>query len=348
MLGTPCYTFSVQYLHLFRDDIIKNNLCAILQHTAVVLRIIITYTCLITKHSAKEMEQHCRDNNNDYEHMSVNTRASTCMECILCDDIDNFAYPHHSAGIMCIGHICSLSNDHESLCYLCLSTFLSIAYIIIDIAYFYIQSARRVLTASTGISLFYTFFIALSFYIYRKRHIAVALMKFGWKISDPAVNFGVLDWISVLSTCVLQKWVCMYERYQSCLIILVLQLVVESLTTLSFLSAQTSYIQLVLSLTRSPTDIDKLKRLLPIDHLVVVLIDHGLQIFQWLIALCSLGFSLIIADEMITEPQSSTRNSHDDAIEISHPEAHSIPRLENVLFENDCVQIWGLEHDNAS
>lgn len=42
-------------------------------------------------------------------------------------------------------------------------------------------------------------------------------------MNDPSINFGIHDWISVLSTFVLQKWVCLYERYQSCLLILILQ-----------------------------------------------------------------------------------------------------------------------------
>uniref|UniRef100_A0A0M3I257 G protein-coupled receptor n=1 Tax=Ascaris lumbricoides TaxID=6252 RepID=A0A0M3I257_ASCLU len=323
---------------------------------------------------------------------------------------------------------------------------LSVAYIFVDVGYFCMRSARRTLTASTGISLFYAFFIALSFHLYRKRRIAIALkvcsvfaivlcnsalhtiymfgqelllgslsekmfssrsnallhgadiflalfsavlaikslrfdmrtvllhhrllsqpscingplkmlnylaniniltvafefslilvMKFGWRMSDPAVNFGVLDWISVLSTCVLQKWVCMYERYQSCLIVLVLQLVVECLTTLSFLSAQTNYIQLMLSLARSRADIDKLRQLLPIDHIIIVLTDHGLQVLQWAVALCSLGFSLVVLDEVVTErdPDTPAENRN----EASRVDGLMLTGVDNVLFENDTVHI---------
>ncbi|KHN79959.1 hypothetical protein Tcan_17619 [Toxocara canis] len=327
---------------------------------------------------------------------------------------------------------------------------LSLAYVVVDVGYFCVRSVRRMLTASTGISLFYTFFIALSFHLYRKRHIAIALkvccvfaivlcnsalhtvymfaqevligsmqqkflsnitsallhgadiflalcsaalaieslrfgtrtvllhhtllsqpscingplkmlshlatinimtvafefsliliMKFGWKMSDPAVNFGVLDWISVLSTCVLQKWVCMYERYQSCLLILILQLVVECLTTLSFLSAQTNYIQLMLSLARSHADIEKLRKLLPIDHIIIVLTDHGLQVLQWAVALCSLGFSMVVFDEVVTQREPSDPRE-------TPVESNVLTGVDNVIFENDSVHILSFDHTAAA
>lgn len=334
----------------------------------------------------------------------------------------------------------------------CLSAVISLLYVAVDIGYFCASSARRTLTASTGISLFYTLFIALSFHLYRRKHLMIALkvsavfsivlcnsaahtiyvfvqdiwlgamiikvmagataavlhgfelflsicslilgiatlrfstrtvllhttlqtqpaciknplkmvdhlatiniltvalefsliliMKFGWKMGDPAVNFGVLDWISALSACVLQKWVVKYERYQSCLIILVLQLVAESLTTLPFLAAQTGYIQLMLSLARS-ANLDKLRQVLPIDHIIIILTDHALQVLQWAVALCSLGFSLILLEETVTEeippslPPPSTLNGVTDSSRVAFQAG-----IDNVVFDDDSVQIVPLE-----
>ncbi|VDN58409.1 unnamed protein product [Dracunculus medinensis] len=349
------------------------------------------------------------------------------------------------------------ASRHDELCSLFLfleSVILALAYIALDISYFTLNITRRTLTASTGISLFYALFLALSFHIYRRDHITIALkvgcvfaiillncslhtiymfgeefligtlniklfsvdliiavystfiaihclrfntrtilthtvlqsqpscisallkmlnhlatinfltltlefsliliMKVGWKMNDPSINFGIHDWISVLSTFVLQKWVCLYERYQSCLLILILQLVVECITTLSFLSAQTNYIQLMISLARSNANINRLRQLLPVDHIIIILVytDHSLQVLQWAISLCSLGFSLIVLNEIVVDKNETNGDLHPTVAVTNEP--HMAPKNEpisinglngfnNNAFEDDTIQIVEIE-----
>lgn len=65
--------------------------------------------------------------------------------------------------------------------------------------------------------------------------------------------------------------------------------------------------------------------------------DHGLQVLQWAVALCSLGFSLVVLDEVVTErdPDTPAENRN----EASRVDGLMLTGVDNVLFENDTVHI---------
>uniref|UniRef100_A0A914VLL8 JmjC domain-containing protein n=1 Tax=Plectus sambesii TaxID=2011161 RepID=A0A914VLL8_9BILA len=133
-------------------------------------------------------------------------------------------------------------------------------------------------------------------------------VKLNWKFTDAAVNYGVLDSISMLATCFLQLWVTHPNNlhFQWPLLVLVLQLFAEALTTIGFLSAQTNYVQMMLTFYRvqqqSGYGGQKVRDVFPIDQIGFVMAGHFIQAIQWALVTASL-IAAAVAQERIDEAE---------------------------------------------
>lgn len=77
-------------------------------------------------------------------------------------------------------------------------------------------------------------------------------------------------------------------------------LLAESLTTFNYLSAYTTYIQLLLMLGRMPKA-RAFGDYFPISHLLLVVLCHVIQLAQWLLTLASTLFATLLVDALAAD-----------------------------------------------
>uniref|UniRef100_A0AAF5RXG6 Uncharacterized protein n=3 Tax=Wuchereria bancrofti TaxID=6293 RepID=A0AAF5RXG6_WUCBA len=106
-------------------------------------------------------------------------------------------------------------------------------------------------------------------------------------------------WINSISTCLLQIWVCKHERFQRCVIILIIQLISDCSTILLLIMVQAGIVQTVIAMmTRHSKTLQYASA-----RIFYIVIDHILQIIQWALNICSLGIALMVLDKMGTEDE---------------------------------------------
>uniref|UniRef100_A0A0R3RS73 G protein-coupled receptor n=1 Tax=Elaeophora elaphi TaxID=1147741 RepID=A0A0R3RS73_9BILA len=117
-------------------------------------------------------------------------------------------------------------------------------------------------------------------------------------------------WINSISTCLLQIWVCKHERFQRCVIILIVQLISDCLTTLLLILVQASIVQtVVIMMTRHSRTFRHTS-----PRIIYIVIDHVLQIVQWALNICSLGLALVVLDRVETEDDDFSDGTVEDDV----------------------------------
>ncbi len=175
----------------------------------------------------------------------------------------------------------------------------------------------------------------------------LVFVKVQWKVHDTTQSYGVLDMISTFIMSLLQLYIS--YRHNSHIsypmIVLFFLLLAEVLTTFSYLSAYTSYIQFLIMIVRmmspksSPeharrparplnlpknitesltttvlpttTQVSPLMDLFPISQITLVVLSHVIQLVQWGLAISSLVCTSMCLEQMQQNWVSvAARNAH--------------------------------------
>ncbi|VDK79499.1 unnamed protein product [Onchocerca ochengi] len=142
---------------------------------------------------------------------------------------------------------------------------------------------------------------------------------------DLVLGTKLFLWVNTISTCLLQIWICKYERFQRCVIILVVQLISDCLTTLLLIMVQANIVKTVITIMtlRSKTFQHANARIF------YIAVDHILQIIQWVLNICSLGVTLIVLDA--TETGGDDSNEAVDNLAFFSDEISYAPSMNELL-----------------
>uniref|UniRef100_A0A914ZBS1 Gustatory receptor n=1 Tax=Panagrolaimus superbus TaxID=310955 RepID=A0A914ZBS1_9BILA len=133
-----------------------------------------------------------------------------------------------------------------------------------------------------------------------------------------SMTSSIHDWLITAVQSLFLFWVTKYDRYQCTLLILIFQLANVSLVTLDLLAQQTDLIQMLITILFQHDEMaSKLKTTIPafpIDHFIIILILHFLQIAQWFLTVFALAISVYIIDNVVEDESVKSNDNHEISI----------------------------------
>uniref|UniRef100_A0AC34QLL0 Uncharacterized protein n=1 Tax=Panagrolaimus sp. JU765 TaxID=591449 RepID=A0AC34QLL0_9BILA len=133
-----------------------------------------------------------------------------------------------------------------------------------------------------------------------------------------SMTSSIHDWLitAVMSTFLF--WITKHERYQCLLLIVIFQLANVSLVSLDLLAQQTDLMQMLITLLFQHDQIStNLKTTIPnfpIDHFVVIIVLHFIQIAQWFLSVFGLGVCVYLIDNIVEDDANVTNDVHEISV----------------------------------
>lgn len=133
-----------------------------------------------------------------------------------------------------------------------------------------------------------------------------------------SMTSSIHDWLITTVQSVFLYWVTKHERYQCVLLVLIFQLANVSLVSLDLLAQQTDLMQMLITLLFQHGQLSQNLRTsipnFPIDHFVVILVLHFLQITQWFMSVLSLGICVYIIDSIVEDDSVKSNDNHEISV----------------------------------
>ncbi|CAG9538240.1 unnamed protein product [Cercopithifilaria johnstoni] len=138
-------------------------------------------------------------------------------------------------------------------------------------------------------------------------------------------------WINSISTSLLQIWICRHERFQRCVIILIIELISNCFKIFLLIMVEEEIVQTIIAV------MTRYNKILPhaTARIVYIVVDHVLQIIQWALNICSLGLALIVLDGVEIEEDDFSDGTDNPTIDLTN-ELFNAPNFREHLI-TECI-----------